>query len=104
MAPRTTMIATAATVRIVLLTNARTMRKSRVLRTVTRLSKNAQWVGQLNFSAAASFWVLPAVRTMKANGTRNTKTAMMSATDPPTHRHTRLVTTGLLYGSATTTA
>ena len=56
-APSTTMIETEATVRIVLLTKARTSRKSRFSNTVTMLSKNAHSVGQLKSRNDASAWV-----------------------------------------------
>ena len=79
------MTATADTVRIVLLTNARTSRKSRFWSTVAMFSKSTHSVGQLNSRNDASAWVLPAVKMMKANGTRNTTIAMRMATLPPPH-------------------
>ena len=48
-------------------------------------SKSAHWVGQLNSRNEASACVFPAVKMMKANGTRNTTIAMRMATLPAPH-------------------
>ena len=82
------MIVTAATVRIVLLTNARTSMKSRVCSTVDEvLRQNAHSVGQRELRGATPrLRLLPAVRTMNANGTMKTTTATrmaMTADDAP---------------------
>ena len=83
------MIETAATVRIVLLTNARTNRKSRFSSTVTMLSNSTHSVGQVNSRNDDSACVLPAVNTMNANGTMNTRMATRMATLPPPHFQAR---------------
>ena len=49
------------------------------------LSKSTHSVGQLNSRSDASAWVLPAVKMMNANGTRNTTIARRMATMPPPH-------------------
>ena len=81
------MIATLATVRIVLFTKARTRMKSRVCSTVRKFSHRYQpcW-GRENSRSEDSCGFLAAVRKMKTNGTMKTTIDTRIATMPSRYR------------------